>query len=173
MITGYEYQLVEPPCMPGATRYSVLVILSGDISAVFPYLNALLDDTLYDHENRILIGAENGRKYAFRPNEIIVAGVVDQSQARQIASEAVDRVNGVWQERDNITPRFTERKLPTVIDIYNLLPKTNCKQCGYSTCLAYAADLRNGIAQLEPCLPLLQSEYTENKDRLLKLLSSG
>jgi len=171
LITDYEYQLAEAPCAPGSGFYSVQVILPTDISAVFPYLNAVLEDTLYDHENRILIGSENSRRCAFRPNEIKVAGVTDYAQAQQVASEAVDRVNRVWQERGNITPSFAERRLLAVIDIFKVLPKTNCKQCGYPTCLAYAADLRDGTAGLEQCPTLSQPEYVENKDRLLGLFS--
>ncbi len=170
LITDYELQMDEAPCAPGSGFFRVQVVLPGDISAVFPYLNALLEDTLYDRENQILIGSENGRNHAFRPNEITVAGVADYAQARQIARETVDRVNQVWQERADITPSYTERKLPTVIEVYQLLPRTNCKQCRYPTCLAYAADLRNGIARLEQCPPLLQPEYAENRERLLSLL---
>jgi len=173
LITDYQFQLNEPPCVPGAVVYSVQIILPDDISAVFPYLNAVLDDTWYDHENQTLIGSENGRRHAFRSNEIKVAGVNDHAQAKQIAIETVDKVNTVWQERANINPIFVERKLPTVIDIYQLLPGTNCKQCGYLTCLAYAAELRNGIVRLEQCPPLLQPEYAEKKERLSKLLLSG
>jgi len=170
LITDYDFQLSEAPCFPGSGFFSVQVTLPGDISAVFPYLNSVFEDTLYDRENQILIGSENDRRHAFRPNEIKVAGVADYAQARLIAGEVVKRVNQVWQQRAGITPSYTERKLPTVIDIYQLLPRTNCKKCGYLTCLAYAADLRNGIVQIEQCPLLSQTEYAENRDRLLSLL---
>jgi ArsR family metal-binding transcriptional regulator len=170
LITDYEFQLSEAPCFPGSAFFFVQVTLHDDISAVFPYLNSVFEETLYDPENQILIGSENDRRHAFRPNEIKVSGVADYTQARQIAGEVVERVNRVWQQRAGITPSYTERKLPTVIDIYQLLPKTNCKKCGYLTCLAYAADLRNGIVSLEQCPPLSQPEYSENRDRLLSLL---
>ena len=172
LITGFDYQLTEPACAPGAGRYGVQVTLPNDISAVFPYLNATLDDTWYDHENHILIGGEDSQKYAFRPNEIRVAGIADPSQARQVAGKVVDLVNRVWQERDGIAPRFSERKLPTVVEIFNLLPKTNCQQCRYATCLVFAADLREGKAMLEQCPPLSQPEYAENKERITALFSS-
>jgi len=171
LIADYEIELAEAPCAPGTGFYSVQVILPDDISAVFPYLNAVLEDTWYDHENQILIGSENGRAHAFRSNEIKVAGVADHSQAQQIAIEVVNRVNGIWQERDDITPCYSERKLPTVIDIFRVLPKTNCKECGYMTCLAYAADLRDGTAVLEQCPALSKPEYAENRDSLLALFS--
>ncbi len=41
----------------------------------------------------------------------------------------------------------------TAIDIYKLLPKTNCKECGFSTCLAFAMQLAAGKAGIEKCPP--------------------
>lgn len=37
------------------------------------------------------------------------------------------------------------------LDIYKHLPKTNCKKCGYPTCLAFAMKLAVGKAEVEAC----------------------
>ncbi|PKN01171.1 MAG: acetyl-CoA decarbonylase/synthase complex subunit gamma [Elusimicrobia bacterium HGW-Elusimicrobia-1] len=39
----------------------------------------------------------------------------------------------------------------TGLEIYKLLPKTNCKKCGYPTCLAFAMALAAKKASLEKC----------------------
>jgi len=39
----------------------------------------------------------------------------------------------------------------TGIDIFKLLPKTNCKECGEPTCLAFAMKLAAGKAELSAC----------------------
>ncbi len=39
----------------------------------------------------------------------------------------------------------------TGIQIFKLLPKTNCKECGYPTCLAFAMALATGKADLDSC----------------------
>ena len=39
----------------------------------------------------------------------------------------------------------------TGIEIFKLLPKTNCKECGYPTCLAFAMALASGKAELDAC----------------------
>jgi ArsR family metal-binding transcriptional regulator len=41
----------------------------------------------------------------------------------------------------------------TGIQIFKLLPKTNCKECGVPTCLAFAMNLASGKAELDS-LPL-------------------
>lgn len=39
----------------------------------------------------------------------------------------------------------------TGIDIFKLLPKTNCKKCGFPTCLAFAMKVAQGQVQIEQC----------------------
>ena len=45
----------------------------------------------------------------------------------------------------------------TGIEIFKLLPKTNCKECGVPTCLAFAMNLAAGKAELSAC-PYLSEE---------------
>ena len=172
LIEDYEIQLVDPGCAPDAARWGGQANIPDDISDVFPYLNTVLENAWYDHRNKVLIWKEEGQTYAFRPHEIRVAQIHEPSQARQILGRIIDRVNQVWQERDKITPRFAERKLPAILEIFKLLPQTNCRQCGYITCMAFAADLRQGMTSLEQCLPLSQPEHAENRKGLSDLISS-
>jgi ArsR family metal-binding transcriptional regulator len=173
LIIDYRFELIEDHHHPGSGRYGMRVILPADISASFPYLNTVLDDSLYDHENSILIGVYHRRRYAFRPHEIQAGMVTDPPEAHSIAEGAVELVNRVWREHEDITPSFREHKLPAVYDIYRLLPGTNCRECGYATCLACAADIRNGVVSLERCPLLSKPEYTKNREQALTLLSSG
>lgn len=170
LIKDYDVALVEPGCAPGSGRWGAQAVFPEDISAVFPYLNAVIADAWYYPLSEALIWGYENQRYALRPTEILVARVRDLQQAHLIISEVVDKINRVWQERESITPRFSERKLPAVIDILKLLPMTNCKRCGYPTCMAFAADLRRSKAQLEQCLPVTEPEYAEKKAKLVDLI---
>ncbi len=48
----------------------------------------------------------------------------------------------------------------TGIQIFKLLPKTNCGECGVPTCLAFAMNLAGGKAELEKC-PYVSEEAKE------------
>ena len=48
----------------------------------------------------------------------------------------------------------------TGIQIFKLLPKTNCKECGVPTCLAFAMNLASGKASLDDC-PYVSDEARE------------
>ena len=161
IISQYEIKLVEAECAPGSARYGVKVNPDEDISPVFPYLNEVMPNARYDHDNQTLILRESNQTYAFRSREIRIGRADNWRQAQELADEIIEKLNRIWEERNSITPRFTERKSPTIIDIFKLLPRNNCRDCGYSTCLAFAADLRTGTTQIDQCTPLSNKNRVE------------
>ena len=56
------------------------------------------------------------------------------------------------------------------IEIYKLLPRTNCGKCGEKTCMAFATKLANREARLEDCPELLKPEYKEAYQKLWEML---
>ncbi len=59
----------------------------------------------------------------------------------------------------------------TPMEVYKLLPKTNCKKCGEQTCMSFAFKLINKEKQVEDCKPLFEEEkYAKQREELLKLL---
>jgi len=57
------------------------------------------------------------------------------------------------------------------IDVYKLLPKTNCQECGESNCMAFATRVVNGELSLKDCPPLYKGEYQKDRLRLEELLA--
>ena len=49
---------------------------------------------------------------------------------------------------------------------------TNCKVCGYATCMAYATALREGEINLNDCTPLWEEKYREKREKLQAYLES-
>jgi acetyl-CoA decarbonylase/synthase complex subunit gamma len=68
-----------------------------------------------------------------------------------------------------MSKKATKKEL-SPIDIYKLLPKINCKECGQENCMAFATKLVNREATLDSCKPLLKKEnekaYLQLKDLL-------
>ncbi len=56
------------------------------------------------------------------------------------------------------------------IDIYKLLPKTNCKECGEENCMAFATKIVNREVNVDQCLPLLKKEYAKAYGQLKEML---
>ena len=57
------------------------------------------------------------------------------------------------------------------IDVYRLLPKTNCGECHEANCMAFATRLVNGELMLADCPPLHTAEYQVSHDELALLLA--
>jgi acetyl-CoA decarbonylase/synthase complex subunit gamma len=56
------------------------------------------------------------------------------------------------------------------LDVYKLLPRTNCKECGEENCMAFATKLVNREVPLEKCTPLLTEEYENSYKQLREML---
>jgi acetyl-CoA decarbonylase/synthase complex subunit gamma len=56
------------------------------------------------------------------------------------------------------------------IDVYTLLPKTNCQECRESNCMAFATRLVNGELTLDACPPLHALEYKDAHEALHHLM---
>lgn len=66
--------------------------------------------------------------------------------------------------------RLGTRSMPSPVDVYRLLPRTNCQKCGQKTCVVFASKLVNREAALEECTPLLEKSYEEAYRQLWGLL---
>jgi len=140
LIPDYVLEIYTPECDATAGSLAARAHLVGPgIAEALPYLNAELGG-IYDHENQILITRWQGHKLALRPREINAAGVADREEARQYLAKVVAMVNDIWERRDQLTPSYERREPPKVMDVYKLLPGTNCKQCGTS-CFNFALKL--------------------------------
>jgi len=161
LIRSYEARLGASDCHPGADWYRVFIKLHEDISEVLPYLNAELEGpTDYRHNQGFLLWKRKDKIYAFRPNEIAIAAVSDSEEARKLTESIVETVNSIWKRRDEISPSFEGKKpLPGFLDIYKLLPGSNCKECGFPTCIAFTVELRTDFTKLSLCRYLSEQDF--------------
>lgn len=56
------------------------------------------------------------------------------------------------------------------LDVYKLLPRTNCKECGEENCMAFATKVVNREVPLEKCPPLLTKKYEKSYKQLKEML---
>ncbi len=64
----------------------------------------------------------------------------------------VTRIQETYIDKGSIEPVYERRSRPTPLVIYGWLPQqAGCRRCGEQTCLAFAAQLVNGIKKLEEC----------------------
>ena len=62
-------------------------------------------------------------------------------------------------------------KLPGPLDIYPLLPGTNCKDCGEANCMAFATKMAEHTVKLKACIPLFdEAKYAKKLEKLKDLV---
>lgn len=170
LIEKYDLEVFTPPCDPGAERYAARARLTADISEVLPYLNAALRGAIYHAAAQALTWKKGGHNIAFHAYEIATSNVEDREGAEKELKGLIDLVNRTWERRAEITPDHITRQRPTPMAIYKLLPNTNCKRCGESTCYYFALKLSASQRKLADCPPLFEAQYAEKLAALEEII---
>jgi 4Fe-4S ferredoxin len=58
----------------------------------------------------------------------------------------------------------------TPMEVYKLLPKTNCRICDEQTCMGFAFKVISRERAIEECKPLFEWKYKKQREELLELL---
>jgi len=174
LLREFKYQLFAPECNPNAETLNALVAFSDDVSGVFPYLNAILKGCVYRPQAGILSFRHEGKFITLFPRRAAVTRIADDADALQTLSWLRDLINDTYERRETIVPSYKSCDLLKPLDVYKLLPGTNCGQCGEATCLAFAVKLVAEGAAVAACRPLFSGQYEERRERLVEaLLSAG
>jgi ArsR family metal-binding transcriptional regulator len=158
LIDDYETALSTPACDLESPVYAAKVTLKVDISEVLPYVNASVERGEFIPGIPVLVWTEGGRKYALRDREMAISGILDRDEADNLVSALVAKVNDIWERREGLEPSYATVEKPKVLDIFKLLPRTNCKQCGAPTCMAFADMIAKDKKTLDECPPLLEPD---------------
>ena len=170
LIEKYDLEVFTPPCEPGAERFSARARLVVNISEVLPYLNATLRGAIYYPDLPALVCKIAGHNIALRPHEILVSDAADRTAAQQDLDEVIKLINHIWERRDTITPSYEVRHRPTPMEVFELLPQMNCRECGEATCFTFALKLVASLTTLEDCPPLSNPEHAEQLSALRELV---
>lgn len=170
----YEMHLESPGCEPGAEYWNATARFQDDISAVFPYLNALWKNAIYSPGAKQITYQTEDRAVALKSHEITISNLPDRDEAVVEMERVVAEINRIWMDRGNLTPLHTPRKRLVAMEIYQLLPQTNCKKCGLPSCFAFASKITVGEANIGACTPLFgEVVYAEKRKGMLEMLAAA
>ena len=150
-INGYsEFSLSKAGPIHG-DFFGAYLKLDIDVSLLFPYINAIVNGaTYYDNPPYVHFDLD-GVRCALYTQDVVMASFTDEHQARRFVDRLISFLNDLYDRRNSITPNFKQYNPISVLDIYKLLPKTNCGECGFQTCLAYAGALRLRQTTTDQC----------------------
>ena len=173
LLHTYTFEVTLPECNPSAQTVNAIATLSDDIREVLPYLNARVKGASYIHEAGILRFIWEGKAITLFPRRIAIAKLSDREEAEQVLEWLKDLINTTWENRHEIEPSYRKGNEVKFLDVYKLLPGTNCKECGETTCLAFASKLVRQEVDVNRCAPLYSEGHSERRERLLNLLQKA
>ena len=160
------------PCFttPGYIRFTAQA--DRKIAEVIPIIFLMFPPGKTNYsikENTLILRAFNRMITFFPTGKIAVTNTRDKKEAEEILQKIIDIINDAHEfylkyGKPNKEVIETAAKL-SWMDIYNYLPKTNCGECGYQTCSAFAVSLLQGETKLSKCKPL-RGEYSKNLEKL-------
>lgn len=159
-------------CLADPSKVRVVAVPSSDLREALPYLAALLTQAGYNHEAAILTLVREGRLITVYPQMVTLAKALDEEDAQATLEWLRQRINEAHARRDDLEPCLGRRRSPRLLDVYQLLPKGNCRRCGEATCIAFAARLVFGEARLAECPRLSEAEFAANRSRLAEWLGT-
>lgn len=158
------------PCL--AEPGKIIVIGKPDrlLDEVIPYLATLPGVIAYNPINLTLTFRRQPGFLTIYPDKVTITQVIDTDAGLELLDALKDAINATWEQREELTAVTTARRAPRHLDIYSLLPQTNCKQCGEITCLAFAVLLIQQKRLPEECLLMQQDPAFSDRWTTLKAM---
>src|SRR3972149_7464189 len=169
-----SYKIIEIlPCLADVRKIRVIDMISNDVSEVLPYINAINKKAIYIKNANALTMTEDGKLVTIHPRKIAITKVRDEAEAKEILDKTIGLINKTFERKDEITPDFEKREKLNVLDLYKLLPRTNCRKCGELTCLAFAVKVISESTSIMRCGNIFKAEYKNNREKILELLQTS
>jgi ArsR family metal-binding transcriptional regulator len=142
------------PCLAEPGKIIVVGKPSRPLDEVLPYLATLPSIIAYNPEARTLTFRRQPGFLTLYPELIYLTQVKDVEQGLSLLTALTEAINSTWDHRHELVAATGRRRTPRPLDVWTLLPQTNCKQCGEATCMAFAFGLLQSQRALTECQPL-------------------
>ncbi len=122
LIDGYEIDLNCPACDPGAEAWVATVATVAELSELMPYVNAVVEKGEYSPGVPTLVWRQGAHKVFLRSHQLGISNLSDRVHAESEVDRLVQFLNETWDARESMTPDFSTRAKPKVLEILRLLP---------------------------------------------------
>ncbi|UCD33428.1 MAG: hypothetical protein JSV38_06050 [Desulfobacterales bacterium] len=129
--------------------------IDHDVSELLPYINATYPDAKFYEQPEHVQFTLGGIRCTLYPKDVIAAPFSDEDQALQFVKNLIDVLNGLYLNKNSLKPDYKKFSPVSVLDLYKLVPQTNCKECEYMTCMAFSAALSKGETTPDQCPHLM------------------
>jgi ArsR family metal-binding transcriptional regulator len=159
------------PCLAEPGKIIVIGEPSCKLDDVLPYLATLPNVISYNPESCTLTLRRQPGFISLYSEKAYITKVKDADEGLELFKALVDAINATWDHRQELVAMTAMKLAPRPLDIWTLLPQTNCKKCGEATCMAFACNLLLQERELEECTPLYDdATFSERRATLAAML---
>jgi DNA-binding CsgD family transcriptional regulator/ArsR family metal-binding transcriptional regulator len=141
---GYHNLSVFFRAAPGGPWQGFLVAgfkMEDNIEPLFPYIHAVANKASLSVKPPYVRFVLDKTLCILYPDRGLATPFEDRAEATAFVARLVRFLTEIRAKGHEITPKYALAQRASVLDILKLLPKTNCRECGLPSCLAFAAML--------------------------------
>jgi ArsR family metal-binding transcriptional regulator/predicted Fe-Mo cluster-binding NifX family protein len=162
------------PCLADPGKIIVIGETDAALDGVLPLLNAILPNVVSYHPfSGVMTLRRRPGLITLYPDKVMITQVADVEEGLALLAAMRDLLNQTWARREEIQPRHTARRVPRPLDVYELLPRTNCRACGEATCMAFAFGLLESRHRPAECPSLADLAFVAQRQALGQMLDQA
>jgi ArsR family metal-binding transcriptional regulator len=161
------------PCLAEPGKIIVVGEPSQSLTDVLPYMATLPSIIAYNPSTQVLTFRRQPGFLTLYADKVYITQVTDNEEGLELLSALVEAINTTWERRDELVAVEKATKAPRPLDVFSLLPQTNCSECGEATCMAFAVKLLMQEQTLEECAPLFNDASFEERRATLEAMILG
>jgi ArsR family metal-binding transcriptional regulator len=158
------------PCLAEPGKIIIIGKPSRALDDVLPYMATLPGVIAWNPETRTLTFRRQPGFMTLYSEKVYITQIKDAAEGLELLAALTDAVNAVWEKRIELIALTTKKRAPRHLDIWELLPRTNCKECGEASCLAFAVGLLQQKRELAECLPLMADSAMADRRTALETM---
>ena len=156
------------PCLAEPGKIIVIGKPNRLLDEVLPYLATLPGIIAYNPEARTLTFRRPTGFMTLYVDRVYITQLKNADEGLELLVALKDAINATWDHRAELVAVTVGRHAPRPLDVWTLLPQTNCEQCGEATCMAFAFGLLQHKRSVVECPPLQADEALTDRRAALE-----
>lgn len=158
------------PCTANRNKVKIWAALSTNVAELMPYINGSVSSAVYNRDANWITYRMGEKIVTLYDRKVAVTKLLNEMDAYETLDIIKNTINEIEEKKGSIIPSMEMKKMPAPLDIYKMLPRKNCRECGEMTCLSFAGKVLTGQMKLEMCTVLDEPLYEEERKKLEDIL---
>jgi ArsR family metal-binding transcriptional regulator len=157
------------PCIADTSKFRIIAKVSPPLGGALKLLEPIFPRARYSEKiGALIIQKGNMLITIYSTGNVTITMIKSEQEAKDLLEDLRRAINDAIAK--GVTPVPREKVKVDHAEIYQYLPKTDCKICGEQSCYSFAIRLVGQETSLDKCTPLLDAKYAINLEHLRAML---